>query len=158
MSTHLEREIPIAWSHIREARKLVQEALADRDPELRDAAGMTMSELIENAMKYGEPVPAMPGAKFKLTIDDDVIEIEVQNGVASDDSVANLAATVTAISAAPDQEAREALYVARLQELLDDPSAGGRLGLYRIGFEGQFDLSCTHDGQVVTVKARRTIR
>lgn len=157
-SKELIREIPIAWSYIREARRLVQEALSESDAELRDAAGMTISELIENAMKYGESVPAMNGARFRLTVDDDAVEIEVQNGAAGDDSVARLAATIAAIAAADDRDTREALYIARLQEMLEDPSAGGRLGLYRIGYEGGFDLDMKCEEQVVTVTARRVVR
>jgi hypothetical protein len=155
--TKLVREIPIAWSHVRDARKLVQEALADRDPELRDAAGMTMSELVENAMKYGDSTPEMQGARFTLSIDEQAISIEVQNGTSCLEEIDNLKKTIEAIAAAPDQEAREALYVARLQELLEDPTSGGRLGLYRIGFEGGFDLSCSVEGHVVTVMARRLL-
>jgi hypothetical protein len=156
-STELIRDIPIAWSYIREARRLVQEALSERDAELRDAAGMTISELIENAMKYGESVPAMSGARFRLTVDDGSIEIEVQNGAAADDSLARLTATIEAIAAATDRDAREALYIARLQEMLEDPSSGGRLGLYRIGYEGGFDLGVKCQDQVVTVTARRAV-
>lgn len=155
--TTLVRDIPIAWGYVRDARKLVQDTLADRDAELRDAAGMTMSELVENAMKYGESTPQMPGARFTLSIDDRAIQIEVQNGTCSVDEIDNLKKTIDAIAQAPGREAREALYVSRLQELLDDPGSGGRLGLYRIGFEGGFDLSCSVEGQVVTVTARRLL-
>lgn len=158
MQTELIREIPMAWSHIREARRLVQDALSGCEPELREAAGMTISELIENAMKYGEVVPAMSGARFRLSVDDDAIEIEVQNGAADDGSVERLQKTIAAIAAATDREAREALYIARLQEMLEDPSIGGRLGLYRIGYEGAMDLTMTCENQVVTVTARRVFR
>lgn len=158
MTTELIREIPMAWSHIREARKLVQEVLADRDPELRDAAGMTISELIENAMKYGESVPAMEGARFRISVTEDAIELEVSNGAAADDSVARLEAAIASIAEASDREAREALYIGRLQEMLEDPTAGGRLGLYRIGYEGAFDLRMSCVDRVVTVTARREIR
>lgn len=158
MSTTLTRDIPIAWSHIREARKLVQEALADHDAELREAAGMTMSELIENAMKYGEPVPKLPGARFTLEVDDDGVSIQVQNGSGSEACLAKLVATVEAIAGAQGKDAREALYIERLQQLMEDPSAGGQLGLYRVGYEGGFDLSCACEDQIITVTARRSFR
>lgn len=156
--TPLSRDIPIAWGHIREARKLVQDALAEHDAELRDAAAMTMSELIENAVKYGEPVEGMPGARFTMSIGDESVEIRVQNGSQDSASLAALQRTVDAIAGAVGQEAREALYVARLQQLLEDTGSGGQLGLYRIGFEGQFDLACTREGDVVTVTATRRLR
>lgn len=158
MQTELIRDIPMAWSHIREARRLVQDALSGCEAELREAAGMTISELIENAMKYGENVPAMEGARFRLSVDEAAIEIEVKNGAADDGSVDKLEATIAAITAATDRDAREALYIGRLQEMLEDPSAGGRLGLYRIGYEGGMDLTMTCVDQVVTVTARRVFR
>ncbi len=156
--TPLIRDIPIAWGHIREARKLVQDALAAHDAELRDAAAMTMSELIENAVKYGEPVEGMPGARFTMSIGDDVVEIRVQNGSLDTSSLAALRRTVDAIAAAVGPDAREALYVARLQQLMEDTGSGGQLGLYRIGFEGGFDLACSQEGDVVTVTATRRLR
>lgn len=155
--TQLTRDIPIAWTHIRDARKLVHDALAAHDTELRDAAAMTMSELIENAVKYGEPVEGMPGARFTMELSADALEIVVQNGSHDLAAVAVLQKTVDVISAAVGQEAREGLYVARLQELMESPGNGGQLGLYRIGYEGRFDLKCTIQNGIVTVAARRPL-
>lgn len=155
MTKTYTQEIPIAWHHVRDARKIVQEALGAHDKELRDAAVMTMSELVENAMKHGESVPRMPGATFTLTVDEDALRIEVANGIGSDESLSRLKACILAIAAAPD---KEALYLERLREILESPSDGGRLGLFRIAFEGGFDLTCTNEDQVVTVSARRALR
>ena len=49
------------------------------------------------------------------------------------------------------------LYVARLQELLADPDASGKLGLYRIRYEGGFQLASKYEGQVLTITATRGI-
>ena len=155
MSKTYTQEIPIAWHHIRDARKLVQDALSEHEDGLRDAVGMTMSELLENAMKYGESVAGMSGASFTLTVTDDEIRIEVKNGIAAPEPLALLRSSIDAIAKAPD---KEALYVERLQEILEHPSAGGRLGLFRVAYEGGFDLSCRHDDPIVTVMARRRLR
>ncbi len=147
------RDIPMAWHHIRDARALVVEALADASADLRDATGMAISELLENAMKYGESVPGMAGASYTLAVSDDVIRIEVKNGVGATETLDQLRARIDAMAAAED---KEALYVERLQEILENPAVGGRLGLFRIACEGGFDLACTFEAPVVTVIATRS--
>lgn len=148
------QEIPIAWHHIREARTLVHDALTHRDRALREAAGMSLSELLENALKYGEPVPGMPGASYTIVVEDDYVEVQVSNGLTSEESLAELKRRIDAISAAPD---KQALYIERLEEIMNNPSVGGQLGLFRIGCEGGFDLSYRFDPPVLTVTARRAL-
>lgn len=155
MNKKYTQQIPIAWHHVRDARKLVQEALADYGVSVRDAAIMTMSELIENAMKHGDSMPRMPGASFTFTVTDEAVCIEVSNGIESDAGLAGLRACLDAMAKAPD---KEALYLGRLQQILEAPTGGSQLGIYRIGFEGGFDLSCAYDDQVVTLTAKRALR
>ena len=114
---------------------------------------MTASELVENAVKYGEDVPAARCISFALTVDDETIRIEVSNGSTDKDGVRNLQSRVNEIARTPD---KAALYVARLEKLLIEPAENGNLGLYRIAFEGQFDLACRYVDEVVTVTATRT--
>ncbi|MBX3213924.1 MAG: hypothetical protein KF850_17955 [Labilithrix sp.] len=146
------RDIPMAWHHIRDARTLVVEALADASADLRDATAMAISELLENAMKYGESVPTLPGASYTLTVSDQEIRIDVKNGIGATEPLEQLRARVDAMAAAED---KEALYIERLQEILENPAAGGRLGLYRIACEGGFDLACSFEAPIVTVTATR---
>lgn len=151
MKTYV-RDIPMAWHHIRDARALVLEALADASPDLRDATGMTISELLENAMKYGESVPGMAGASYSLAVGDELIRIEVKNGVGATETLEQLRTRIDAMAQAED---KEALYIERLQEILENPAAGGRLGLFRIACEGGFDLAFEYDEPIVTVIATR---
>jgi hypothetical protein len=148
------QEIPIAWHHIREARTLVHEALAQHDRALRDAAGMTLSELLENALKYGEAVPGMPGASYTLQVEEGFIEVQVSNGLTSEESLAELKRRIDAIGAAAD---KQALYIERLEEIMNNPAVGGQLGLFRIGCEGGFDLSYRFEPPLLTVTARRAL-
>lgn len=148
------QEIPVAWHHIREARTLVHEALSQHERALCEAAGMTLSELLENALKYGEAVAGMPGASYTLFVEDQYIEIQVSNGFTSAQSLRELEHRIDAIAAAED---KQALYIERLEEIMNNPSMGGRLGLFRIACEGGFDLSYRVEQPILTVTARRAL-
>jgi hypothetical protein len=142
------------WQRIRDVRNRVAEASAHLPVEMRDAAVMVTGELLENAVKYGACVPDSSDIVVRYSIDEGRVSIVVQNGVASRAAFDEVAARIAQIAASED---REALYIARLQEMLRSHSAGGGLGLYRIGFEGRFDLTCECIGQVLTVKATREL-
>lgn len=146
--------IPILWEYVREVRRMVRDALAGRDEGLRSAATMVASELVENAIKYGESVHGAPDVTFSLTVGTDCLTIEVTNGVASTTALDDVREALDQIGQAGD---REALYVSRLERLLARPSQQGKLGLYRVGFEGGFDLRYTYVQSVLTVTATRGI-
>jgi hypothetical protein len=151
----LETTLPHAWQHIRAIRKSVGDALAEADPGFRTAAAMVASELVENAVKYGEAVPAAPGIHFALLEAGGQLRIEVSNGCTDGDGVHELQARVKEIARAPD---KAALYMARLEALLARPDESGKLGLYRIAFEGKFDLQWSYRNAVVTMTATRADR
>ncbi len=140
------------WQRVREVRRTVDEAGKDLPAELRTAAVMVTSELVENAVKYGESVPECPDIQVHVSISDERVAIEVKNGASSADELAELFEGIAQIRAA---ENAEELYMARLTELLERPGSTGKLGLYRIGFEGKFDLESTLVGQTLTVRANR---
>ena len=127
----------------------------DQPAGLRAAAQMVASELLENAIKYGEAVPAAPQINFVFRSDERRMTIIVSNGLHSELNYERLRSHVEALAAAEDPAA---VYVARLQELMDNPtqeSAG--LGIYRIGLEGGFALECRYQDRVVSVTATRSI-
>jgi hypothetical protein len=140
------------WQRVREVRRTVEEAGKDLPDEIRTAAVMVTSELVENAVKYGESVPACPDIQVRVSISDTRIVIEVANGASATDELTELFERVAQIR---DSESREQLYMGRLTELLERPGSTGKLGLYRIGFEGKFDLESVLDGQTLIVRATR---
>jgi hypothetical protein len=142
------------WSEVQEVRERVETLLADLPTEVRAATVMTASELVENAIKYGESVPAAPHASVALDYDGQRVEVIVKNGVASPESVEALRAHVARLAAATD---RTALYIQRLQELMMSGGGSTQLGIYRIGCEGNFDVECEYANQVVTVRATRQV-
>lgn len=144
--------LPHTWDHIRKIRKQVGDALQSSDPNLRSAAMMVVSELVENAVKYGEEVPASPHISLSMTVKGSQLTITVTNGCADIGGVRELEKRIREIADAAD---KSTLYMARLEELLEDSSESGKLGLYRIAFEGQFDIEFNYTDQVVSIIATR---
>lgn len=152
----LERELELDWSNVRALRGAVGDALSEFPEEVRSAAVMTASELLENAIKYGERLPVAPSVRFTLSADDLAVEISVVNGTTVPDYVRDLETCIAEVQAADD---KAALYVSKLESLLDaSPEESAGLGIYRIGLEGQFDLRCSYDNQVVSVFATRKLQ
>jgi hypothetical protein len=120
------------------------------------AAVMTASELLENAIKYGEDVPGASEGLFTISVAEDRIEIEAVNGSTDPESVRQLRDHVRLIKEADN---KEALYQVQLEQLMarSDDNKSTQLGLYRIACEGGFDLACTYRDAVVTVTATRRI-
>jgi hypothetical protein len=153
VEAHLQLTFEPIWPNVREIRHRVGSALADCPPQLRSAAIMTSSELVENAIKYGESVPAARTVTFLLEATPELLSIRVVNGSTNTQGVAELERRVQEVRRAED---KRALYMTRLEELLADADETGKLGIYRIGFEGGFDLALDYMDQVVTVTATRT--
>jgi len=146
--------LPHTWDHIRQIRGRVAEVLKEAESSLRSAAVMVTSELVENAVKYGEAVPAAQKISVALTVNETSIIIKVTNGSPDASGVATLAQRVDEIMSAPD---KSVLYFTRLEELMADPTETGKLGLYRIAFEGEFDIQLSYRDQVVSMTATRKI-
>lgn len=154
MNEQFALSIPLAWQYVRQVRSALAEALGGHDERLRRAAIMTGSELVENAIKYGESVESLTHVLFSFDLGPREITLHIANGTTNLDGVRELGHQLDLITAAPD---KERLYMGRLRELIADPSQTGGLGLFRIGFEGRFGLSWSYREQVVTVTATRGI-
>ncbi|WP_437737464.1 hypothetical protein [Sorangium sp. So ce1335] len=154
MQPLLSTSIRPVWSNIRATRASVREALAPYPGALVDAAAMTACELLENAIKYGEEVPAARTILFTLGLFEGRIDIVVVNGCTDQSSVNRLLCRIQSLRDAPN---KTDLYVERLQELLACPSESANLGIYRIALEGGFALDATYADEVVTVTASRSV-
>lgn len=115
---------------------------------------MVASELVENAIKYGENVANHPGIEVSLVCDEHTLSLTVANGASSSAAVHELKRHTDALAQSPD---KSELYMKRMLALMDHPDGCSRLGLYRIGFEGQFDLECSYDDGVVRMTATRAL-
>jgi hypothetical protein len=154
MSVQLTRNLPHHWSCVREIRTEVTQALGAYPSGVRYAAMMTASELLENAVKYGDAVHAAPQIQFAMSANSRLIEIVVASGSRKKEQVQELERHVNEITGAQD---RAATYFGRLRELVTQPSQSGKLGIYRIVFEGEFDLDVLYADDVVTVRAKRVV-
>ena len=152
MQAHLQLTFAPMWPNVREIRHRVGVALEECPAQLRSAAIMTASELVENAIKYGESVPAAKTVTFVLEATTESLLIRVVNGSTNAAGVAELGRRVQELRSAED---KQALYLARLEQLLANAEESGKLGIYRIGFEGGFDLELEYKNDVVTVTATR---
>lgn len=154
MSKQRSWTLPLITDLLCDLRHAVEESLQEFPIDMRAATSMVTAELVSNAIKYGVSVPGAPNANITLTVTSRQLQIAVSNGVVSLAGVQELQERLLQINRA---ESKELLYMDRLQEMLDDPTQTGRLGLYRIGFEGQFELTCTYADTVLTVIATRGI-
>ena len=156
MSQLLAMEIPPHWQFVRQLKRMVEEALKDCPESVRYSAAMVASELVGNAIKYGDRSEKTPPPTFSLGINGAQIEIEVRNAVKSPEHLSQVQMRLDQMAHSAD---KAEFYMKRLQELLtDSPKAqGSQLGLYRIGYEGDFDLSYGHADQILTIRATRGI-
>jgi hypothetical protein len=152
MGAELKLTFLPVWLNVRKIRHEVGNLLESCSPDLRSSAMMTASELVENAIKYGGGVPASENVSFHLEASDEGIRIEVVNGSTNKQGVSELERLIREIMTIED---KQALYISRLSELVAHPGESGKLGIYRIGFEGGFDLQLDYTDQVVTVTATR---
>jgi anti-sigma regulatory factor (Ser/Thr protein kinase) len=152
MQAHLQLSFEPMWPNVREIRQRVGAALEGCAAQLRSAAVMTASELVENAIKYGESVPAARTVTLLLEATSESICIRVVNGSTNAVGVAELERRVQELRRTED---KQALYLARLEQLLANADESGKLGIYRIGFEGGFDLALDYLNDVVSVTATR---
>ena len=98
-----------AWPMVRAIRQRVSEALSRQASELRVAAVMTASELVENAIKYGDAADGSDGIRVSLGIRPGLLLLEVSNRCANAAAVDELRARIDDITRSTD---KEALYVA----------------------------------------------
>lgn len=154
MSDQFSIAIPHTWHYVRRLRDRMMENLADAPEWLRSAATMAAGELVENAVKYGEPTPGHDEIRFLMRMDPDLLTMEVSNGTRNAAGVKELIAHVATIQSTSD---REALYLDRLRYLLEHPKETGKLGIYRIAYEGGFDVDVEHKDNVVVVRAKRRL-
>ena len=155
MDRSVNLQVPINISLANELRAMVTSVLFRYSEEIKEAASMVASELVENAIKYGERLTQTTSPSFSMSCHKNDISIEVKSVTSSMKDIEKLKFSIDMIS---NTEDIEALYVKRLCALMENRPPVGRLGLYRICFEGRFQLSAEYTGKVLSVKATRGIQ
>ncbi len=143
------------WDIVKQIREKVELSVSEKNEDLAYASKMTASELIENAVKYGCPVDNQEGIAFNLNMNNNQITIKVSNGVRYQTDYQKVIENIDKIN---DTDNHQELYIQRLSELMENDKPGqSQLGLYRIAFEGEFNLAYEYKDEVLTVTATRNI-
>lgn len=152
MPKTISMDIPVTWQFVKSVKRMVEETLRDHSDSVRYSAGMVASELVGNAIKYGDRTESAPQAKVQVSVTEALVVIEVSNGVRSPEHLEQVTKRIDQLAGSVS---KEEFYLGRLQELLSGSSQGSQLGIYRIGYEGEFDLSYTYTNHVLTIRATR---
>jgi two-component sensor histidine kinase len=118
-------------------------------PDLADRACVIIQEALENAIKYSTK---SPDSELELLIQSENDRIEFSVSSLPDPAhVANLRSELTGLDLLPPEEA----YLAAFLRAASEPDATARLGLARIRYEGNVELSLKEeDGGRIRVTAR----
>jgi hypothetical protein len=144
------------WEIIRDIETRVSSYFSDGQKDINDASMIVITELVENAVKYGVPLPGMHAIKFNFEIRDNFVEISIINAIGHEKHRTAITRLIDEINNSGNPQE---LYTMRLQELLnfDGKIMTGGLGLYRIAHEAKFEINYSLDGDILTVIARRPI-
>ena len=97
---HIELSIPVIWHYTSEVRQAVDSVMQGHAGPLRQATQMVASELVENALKYGQATPEIQQIRFSLWLNEQEIVIEVTNGVCDRAALAEFEARDGEVTAA----------------------------------------------------------
>ena len=152
-NVNLDFSIESVWEKIRDLRETVNLAMEQFGRDTREAAMMTATELVENAVKHSASHNA--GIRFHLEADRNKIVITVTNKVRSEQDIRFFEHNVKQIK---ESDNPMDLYVHRLMELGDDPCESfTRLGLYRIAYEGEYEIDYKLQDGFLTVMASSSV-
>jgi hypothetical protein len=151
---HLELPIEPEWQNVDLLRLAILNCLhaVFGDPELSESVGIVTSELLENAIKYGDW--SHGPSRFLLLSARGIgnaVVVEVASPVRDGSPhLANIASTIAWIRRF--STAREA-YLARMRAIAEQPDGHSRMGLVRIAYEGPCEIESQHDGGLMRVRA-----
>ncbi|MEM7181823.1 MAG: DUF6272 family protein [Spirochaetota bacterium] len=117
---------------------------------------MVVSELMENAIKYGTTDnKEQANVRLDFSISPETIGISVKNAIEKNQAVTNFLQIIDKIMASDD---KDQLYLQRMEEIIENPNAeGSQLGLYRIASEAQYDLSYSIENNILKIDARKQL-
>lgn len=145
-----------AWEVVKNIEDKIRNIFHTDDSEIFYSTIMTVSELIENAVKYGSASPTSKSININFVADAKNIIIIVSNPVEDEGRVNVVKTHIERINNSKDPQQ---LYIQRLQELLENPhSKNSQLGLYRIVYEGGFSLNYGYENNILTIKALRKLK
>ncbi|MCP5500942.1 MAG: hypothetical protein H7A25_13625 [Leptospiraceae bacterium] len=152
---HFHMEVSPLWSLIAEVKNKVSSLMADYEKGQVEFASMVISELMENAIKYGVSKTDLPYVGVEFTIENSFVNIQISNGIHDESLVKDFLKIMQKIM---ESDNKEELYIMRMQEIMENPEAtGSQLGLYRIASEAQYDLSYSIKNNILTIIATKQL-
>jgi anti-sigma regulatory factor (Ser/Thr protein kinase) len=143
------------WSGIRGLRRQLEEHLQQLPEEPRRDLAMVAAELAENGLRHADAPDGDSCVMVELDLDDSFVELRVTTRLEAAERAHEVLQRVQEIEAAED---KERAYVERLVELSRGAgNATSELGFHRIATEGRCSLRAAHDGQRLTIRARRVL-
>lgn len=144
------------WDNVEIYSEKAGDIFKEKSINLAHAVLMVSSELLENAIKYGEYPSDKDVIKYELNGNDKSISIAVTNKVKSEDDVKKVEKFVADIC---DCDDKFDLYTERMMDLKKNRKDGeSMLGFYRIAYEGKFDIDCKHEKGIMTIIAKRNLK
>jgi len=145
------------WEIVAEIRDKVRLILAGMTDHIVDSSEMVAAELVENAVKYGASIEGAPSVDFffEYNAADKKVTVKVVSGIGAVGNLNKLKETIDTIKKSDD---KAALYTGRLMEMMENPKLSeSGLGLYRMAYEGEFDLDYDIKENVLKIIATRKI-
>lgn len=138
------------WDIFEKLHSSIENNLPD-DKELIAATKMVATELVENAIKYGEGDRITFGLSTNGSI-----QISVTNQANNRNHIQKLVSTISEINNSTNLLE---LFQSRVMVLLNGGGKYGesQLGLYRVAYEGRFTLSQYYSDGRITVMASREV-
>lgn len=146
--------LPGLWTQIKAIRHEVKDMLRDYGDQVESSAAVAVTELVENAVKYGSSVGNNAGVVVEVRVSRGQLVIRVSNSVDNPSSVERLLQHVAQLESGGDPV--EA-FQRRLEELSQGRTESTGLGVFRVAAEGGFYIKTEVADSVVTVVATRDL-
>jgi anti-sigma regulatory factor (Ser/Thr protein kinase) len=143
------------WNGIRALRQQLEERLRQLPEEPRRDLAMVAAELAENGLRHSDACDGKSCVMVEVELDASFVELRVTTRLRTAEQAHDVLRRVREIEEAED---KERAYVERLVELSrGDGNATSELGFHRIATEGRCSLCAAHDGDRLTIRARRVL-
>ena len=152
----IKHNIEPVWDRVASITDEIEDILKSKNIPFVSSAIIVVSELIENAVKYGERGPEKSKSKIQISVsvDENKIKIEASNFIYDPLNINNVIEHIEKIKECGDPSIP---YIERLHQLLDaSPSEPTRIGLYRIAYEGKFKIDYKFENNWLVIFAERS--
>lgn len=142
------------WNVIKRIKEMIlkDEAVAAYGKDFQEQALLAAIELVENGLKYSDGPQAFP-VDFRFEMSKEQCLIEVRNRTSSELHRQALRETLDKMRSGDPFE----MNVERLEQVKHRPDGFSRMGLIRIIYEAEFELSADIQGDQIVMRAVRKL-